>query len=107
MGWGEGIDQAARYLNQKPAAEDLHVISWYPAGSFNFIFKGHTRGFPYTPEMKKREWENFINADYAVIYINQWQRQLPKPVLDYVSERTPEETVVINNLEYVRIYKIR
>jgi 4-amino-4-deoxy-L-arabinose transferase-like glycosyltransferase len=28
IGWGEGIDQAARYLNQKPHAEKLKVISW-------------------------------------------------------------------------------
>jgi len=107
VGWGEGIDQAARYLNQKPNAADLHVMAWYPAGSFNFIFKGHTRSFPYTEEMKPREWENFITSDYAVIYINQWQRQFTRPVLELVSNRTPEFTVRFNGLDYVRVYKIR
>ena len=45
--------------------------------------------------------------DYAVIYYHQWQRQMiPDWMLEYLSTRTPEHTVWINGIEYVRIYKI-
>jgi hypothetical protein len=107
IGWGEGIDQAARYLNQKPGAESLHVSSWYSAGSFSYFFNGHTRFIGYQSDLTQPEMENFLTSDYAVIYIHQWQRGLPKPILDYVSQLTPEHAIWINGLEYVRIYKIR
>ena len=39
IGWGEGLDQAARYINQKPNSEDLRVIAWYAGGSFSYFLK--------------------------------------------------------------------
>jgi hypothetical protein len=107
IGWGEGIDQAARYLNEKKNAEDLHVISWYANGSFSYYFKGHVRWMGYQSEMSDGAWDKFITSDYAVIYVNQWQRHTPQPILDYVSRSTPKHVVTLNGLEYVRIYKIR
>ena len=29
VGWGEGLDRAAAYLNTKPNAQDLLVSSWH------------------------------------------------------------------------------
>jgi hypothetical protein len=106
IGWGEGIEAAAAYLNQHPHTEDLHVSAWYSAGSFSYFFKGHVRPLGYQSEMNEKEWERFISSDYAVIYIHQWQRQIPKPVLDYVAWLEPEHTVWLDGLEYVRIYKL-
>jgi hypothetical protein len=92
IGWGEGIDQAARYLNSKPNAINFRVNTWYFEGSFSYFYNPiHT----YT-----------TNADYAVIYIHQWQRYTPKELLDYLSSKTPEHTIWINGIEYVRIYKM-
>jgi hypothetical protein len=93
IGWGEGIDQAARYLNNKPNAEKIHVDSWYFEGSFSYF---------YNPT-----YELFPNADYAVVYANQWQRLIPRELHDYLSGKSPEHTIWINDIEYVRIYKIR
>jgi len=107
IGWGEGIDQAAKYLNQKSDAEHLHVSSWYSNGSFSYFFKGHTRWMGFNSDMSDGDWNRFLTSDYAVIYISQWQRHTPQPILDYVSERTPEHVVTINGLDYVWIYKIR
>jgi len=107
IGWGEGLDQAAAYLNQKPDIYNLRVISWYAAGPFSYFFKGHTRSLWYESEYSQDDWDKFLTSDYAVIYINQWQRNLPAPVLEYVSRLEPEHSIWINGLEYVRIYKIR
>ncbi len=92
IGWGEGIDQAARYLNNKPNAENLHVGSWYFEGSFSYFFSGHSHDLT-------------TNAEYLVIYIHQWQRFFPRELLVYLSGQTPEHTIWINDIEYVRIYK--
>lgn len=107
IGWGEGIDQAARYLNQKKNAKDLHVTSWYYLGCFSYFFHGHTRPMPMRSNWSSKEWQSFLTSDYAVIYIHQWQRNIPEPILEYVSQIKPEHTITINSLEYVQIYKIR
>ncbi len=44
--------------------------------------------------------------DYAIVYIHQWQRQKPKNLLTHLAPHTPEHTIWIDGLEYVRIYKL-
>jgi hypothetical protein len=107
IGWGEGIDQAARYLNNKPNAEHLRVGSWYSTGSFSYFFSGHTHILTSNPKLREGQWNRFLNADYVVIYIHQWQRYVPRQVLDYLSGQVPEHTISINGIEYVEIYKMR
>jgi hypothetical protein len=100
IGYGEGLDQAARYLNAKPDAAELRVLSWYPDGPFSYIFNGRTlyQSFASNPE-------NLINADYYVLYYHQWQRQLPsKELTQYFDHMVPEHIVYIDGLEYARIY---
>ena len=106
IGWGEGLDQAALYLNQKPHAEDLVVGSWYARGSFSFFFKGESVDVP--SEFIDEEGRQAVNnADYLVIYIHQWQRDLPEELLSRLASKTPEHTIWINGMEYVRIYKMK
>lgn len=100
IGWGEGLDQAARYLNSKPDAEKMRIASWYPDGPFSYIFAGETlqRDFP-------SRAEELPKSDYFVLYYHQWQRQLPsRGFLEYFAARTPEKIIYINGLEYARIY---
>lgn len=104
IGWGEGLDQAAAYLNAKPDAEQLDAISWYASGPFDYFFDGHAA----TLHSYTREIEDVLAHDYAVIYIHQWQRRLPsEEVLTYFEARTPEHIVEIDGLEYARIYDLR
>ena len=104
IGWGEGIDQAARYLNEKPDVEHLRVMSWYPDGSFSYLFKGETLGA--APEWEQTEPIVF-SSDYVVTYIHQWQRGLPFPeMLAYFAEQTPEKVISLNGLEYAQIYNM-
>jgi hypothetical protein len=106
IGWGEGLDQAAFYLNQKPDAEELLVASWYACGSFSFFFTGQSANIPPEIEITMPEDINAISkADYLVIYIHQLQRNLPEDLLSELASQTPEHTIWINGMEYVRIYK--
>jgi len=100
IGWGEGLDQAARYLNAKPDAAKFKVQSWYPDGAFSYIFDGQTinRDYPSNPEEMQR-------ADYYVLYYHQWQRQLPSSeFIEYFDQQVPEHIIYIDGLEYARIY---
>jgi len=99
IGWGEGLDQAADYLNSKPNADQLSVISWYwQIFSYNFVGKTRQKYFPTNPaELEK--------ADYYVVYVNQWQRDLPSPeFIRFLEGVTPEYVVRIDGADYVRVY---
>ncbi len=106
IGWGEGLDQAARYLNQKPEAAEMGVVSWYHLGPFSYFFNGEPHHLSYLPEVSPQDWEKFLANNYAVIYVHQWQRGISGQVLEYLSQRTPEKTIWINGIEYVRIYAL-
>jgi len=108
IGWGEGLDEAARYLNTKESAADLHVISWNSPGCFSYFFKGDSRHLGSERKPGQSYRESFFASDYAAIYIHQWQRQvLPDWLHEFLSTRSPEHTVWINGIEYVQIYRIR
>lgn len=107
IGWGEGLDQAARYLNQKPGAEQFYVLSWYVPGCFSYFFDGTSRDLPYSG-WEDIHFQEALNSDYAVVYYaHELQRYAPKQLLDYLAHQTPEHAVWIDGLEYVRIYKMR
>lgn len=95
IAWGEGMDLAAEYLNTKPNAEQLRVAAWYE-WTFAPYFKGQALLFT---------TENVLQADYAVFYVNQVQRNIPDPnLITYFQRRIPEHVVRINGVEYAWIY---
>jgi 4-amino-4-deoxy-L-arabinose transferase-like glycosyltransferase len=107
LGSGEGLDQAAFYLNQKPNAEKLKVLSWYGIGPFSYFFKGET----YLFEVGTNIWTanditELKEMDYLVIYNNQWRRGTPAGLFPYLSGLEPEHSVWIKGIEYARIYNV-
>jgi len=100
VGWGDGLDQAARYLNsEENNATELRAASWY-YGSFAPFFVGQS--WP----LSKRNlyWQD---VDYAVLYLNGVQRLLPNPdIVNYFRSLEPEHTVRLKGLDYAWIYKV-
>jgi len=95
-GWGEGLEKAAAYLNSKPNAPDLHVVSQSP-NEFGPFFVGHTIRPGEAPlEM----------PDYYVLYASHLQRRFLPEVQDYFHGREPPEYVAtsLNGLEYAWVY---
>ncbi|MFN2136387.1 MAG: glycosyltransferase family 39 protein [Candidatus Promineifilaceae bacterium] len=101
IGWGEGLDAAGRYLSQKPDSSDLVVAGWYRS-ALAYYFDGQTLSI--NAEMSPEEVAAVEAADYAVLYIHQWQRGVPPALLAKFADRQPEEVIEINGLEYARIY---
>lgn len=96
IGWGEGLDQAARYLNQKPDAESLTVAAWY-SWQFANYFHGKT--------VDLASNDPAYIADYTVFYINQRQRGFPsEELLAYFADREPEKIIKLGGIDYVWIY---
>ena len=95
VGWGEGLADAARFLNQKPNAEKAEVAAWYD-WTFAPFYVGQT--LPMSTE-------NALRADYSVFYINQVQRNIPDPnLITYFQRRRPEYIVRLNGIDYAWVY---
>jgi len=96
VGWGEGMAQAAAYLNQKPNAENMFVAST-PSQTFLPYFKGRGENF-YTNDVALR-------ADYVIIYRAQQQRLAPSPeIVRAFMARQPEKVITIHGVPYAWIF---
>jgi hypothetical protein len=99
IGWGEGLDLAADYLNQRGSAPDqTRVASWYESTFAPFYF-GPT--ISYSKEKGKA-----LAGDYVIFYINQAQRRFPDDIMfEYFESRfAPIHTVRLHDLDYAWIY---
>jgi hypothetical protein len=105
IGWGEGLDRAADYLNKEPNAHNLRVLTWY-SESFDPYFVGTTGYILKQPDITRAQLEEALGWHYAVVYIHQWQRQMPKKLLDHLAQQTPVHSIWLNGLEYAQIYKL-
>ncbi len=106
VGWEEGLEKVARYLNEKEGIEDRRVLAWYSALGFNTLFRGESREL--SPERQPAEdvWL-WYESDYVVFYINQVQRGLPDArTLAFLRSLEPEYTVHLKGLEYAWLYKV-
>ncbi|MDX1522355.1 MAG: hypothetical protein R3264_12070, partial [Anaerolineae bacterium] len=96
MGWGEGMEQVAAYLNTKPDAENLYVAST-PSQTLLPYFDGTGENF-YTNDVAFR-------ADYVVLYLAQMQRLAPSPeIVNYFAGQEPEKIISIQGVPYARVY---
>jgi len=95
VGWGEGMEKAAQYLNSREDAEGLHVNTDH-ISQFAPFFVGHTSGLKDPdPEI----------SDYYIFYVNSVQRQRDPEILNrYYGREEPEYVVTLNGVDYVWIY---
>ncbi len=96
VGWGEGLDEAARYLNKQENAKHVIAASLY-SQQFAPFFVG-------TPTSMKSSW---FSGDYVVLYLSHIQRGMPDPeLLDYFLSMTPEHVVRLKGIDYASIYRV-
>ena len=99
LGWGEGLEQAAQWLSDQPDAESAGVVAWYRTGPISYYYQSQQ---PFLDFDNPVFW---TDADYAVTYINQWQRQLPNPqIINRLQTLTPRHTVQLHGIDYVHVY---
>lgn len=95
VGWGEGLDQVASWLNAQPRAIGEPTI----ATSYHRVLQAQLQGSAVPLERVRM-------ADYVVPYVNTLQRGEDDDVLaPYLSGGPPEYAVRVNGIEYARVYK--
>jgi hypothetical protein len=104
IGWGEGLDQAAAYLNEHAAPSD-RVAAWYST-AFNLMYPAGAEDIPIALNLSDAQLQSLLSADYLVIYVHEWQRTTPQNLLDALADLTPEKSITIDGIEYVKIYHL-
>jgi 4-amino-4-deoxy-L-arabinose transferase-like glycosyltransferase len=108
VGWGEGLEQAVLYLKGMPDIQHKRVISWY-ALSFNWYSLSLgllADPIPVVRDISQAQLADLQTADYAVVYVNQWQRHMPKAFMDFIEQTNPQQNIWLEGMEYVRIYRL-
>jgi 4-amino-4-deoxy-L-arabinose transferase-like glycosyltransferase len=92
IGWGEGLDEVGRFLQQQPQPEALRVGTPY-ASTVAPFFTGKLAN-PTGPEL-----------DYVVLYLKQAQAGEPYPeFIRYYEQLEPSHIVELNGLHYAEVY---
>lgn len=95
VGWGEGLDQVAAYLNAQPNPEYIVAATHYHH-VLRPLFHGATVRIVQP-----------VVLDYYVVYINMLQRGLISPtVMALMDTRAPDFTAVVDGVEYAWVYRI-
>jgi 4-amino-4-deoxy-L-arabinose transferase-like glycosyltransferase len=93
VGWGEGLDQVAAYLEAQPGADAARIAIYYPQV---LNFQGLVRG-------TVQRYGDPRPADYVVDYVSAAQRgHTPAEVAGLA----PRHTVRINGILYARVYQL-
>ncbi|MBI1879254.1 MAG: glycosyltransferase family 39 protein [Chloroflexi bacterium] len=96
IGWGEGLDLAARYLNDLAGQNPPQVAAWY-SNQFAPYYHGHT--------IDLSDQSSTLTGDYTVFYVNQVQRGFPsREILTYFRQREPAHIIKLGGIEYAWIY---
>jgi hypothetical protein len=97
LGWGEGLDQAAAWLNQQPDATNKRALSAYSNGPFSYFFAGESLDVSGSALQ-------LGDADYVVLYANEIQRRSQPQSIAYLLDQPPAHIVTLGGLELARVY---
>jgi 4-amino-4-deoxy-L-arabinose transferase-like glycosyltransferase len=109
VGWGEGLNDAALFLQKQPDIGHKKIIAWYPL-AFTWYSLGlgmQADPIDIRPEADAATMAEYLSADYAVTYINEMQRDMPKQLLDYLATKKPIYTVKIHGMDFAWVYKLK
>ncbi len=108
--YGEGFEQAAAYLAQKPNADTLKVLSFRGRGPFSYFFPGETILFNplFLEEAGMASMiERLRRADYLVIN-DALRPRTPRTELfvQGLNGVPPEHSIFIKGVSPIRIYRV-
>ncbi len=96
VGWGEGLDRAARYLNDLNPQNPPQVAAWY-SNQFAPFYHGKT--------IDLSDQSSTLTSEFTVFYLNQIQRGFPsREILTYFQQREPLQVIKLGGIVYAWIY---
>lgn len=103
VGWGEGLNQAAQYLNNLDSPQMQEVYSFY-SSTLDLHFTGRSFDLPISGPVTDELFADILDSDYVVIYLIQRQRQSASRVLDYLADKPPAFVGEIEGVPFVWVY---
>lgn len=97
IGWGEGMDQVATYLNARPDIQHGQVLSALPPTLQPFL--------P-VPVRNVYTIDNDPPANYAVVYLESVQRGAYPAIYARIRDTVPLHTVRIHGIDYAWIHQL-
>jgi len=108
--YGEGFEQAAVYLAQKPNSESFKVLAYHGRGPFSYFFPGETDILNLLYMVKPGMGpllERMVDADYLVINDAVGPRSNRAALfVDALSDILPEHVIQIKGVYTIRIYRV-
>ncbi len=101
VGWGEGLEQAARFLNELPAGQSAHAAAWYGHNVFGPFYLGQSFDSYYDLRTAADLYAN--DVDHVVTYINQRQRSLLDGSVDVLLKQ-PIKTISRQGVTLAQVY---
>ncbi len=106
VGWGEGFDQVAAYLNAQPNPGNIVVSTEAWRTPLGYFFDGDARFAAFVDD--PGGLFRWAASDYYLLYITPLTRNGVWPeLLALVEQKTPVFTVALNGLDYAYLYDIR
>ncbi len=106
VGWGEGFDQVADYLNAQPNSDEIVVSTEAWRTPLAYFLDGNARFAAFVDD--PGGLFRWASSDYYLLSITPLSRNGVWPdLLALVSEKTPVLTVALNGLDYAYLYDIR
>lgn len=97
VGYGEGVDQVAAYMESKPNASEIKWASGY-SSKLEGLFSGETIAM----DNLDGRW---VQADYVMIYLSHIQRGKHfQDILDYLQRQNSEYVLNLHGQDYAKIY---
>jgi len=102
VGWGEGLDQAAHYLNDRDDPVKARTATWYDS-EFAPFYLGETLPLREVDAGNVIPW---LLSDYVVSYIPQVQSNAPdEATVRYFRSLEPEHVIHLKGIDYAWIYR--
>jgi 4-amino-4-deoxy-L-arabinose transferase-like glycosyltransferase len=99
IGWGEGLSEAADWLNQQPDIADVRVAATMTTGLQSYLRTGAQAVVPDGPELPPA-------TGYIVVYARNVQWDPPRPPFaEFYDHETPAHVVRIHDINYAWIYR--
>jgi hypothetical protein len=103
VGWGEGLDRAAHYLNHKENATNLKAVMWDSDVRFTSYFQGELQELSEECKGNSLPWKDI---DYVVLYVDRLGTGAPfgLSTARYFHSLEPEHVVRMKGIDYAWIY---
>lgn len=99
VGWGEGHEQAAEWLNQRPDIRGVVTVARLPVALQPYMQRGATTLAPLNDQLRP-------DTGYIVVYISQKQDGIvPPPFAAFYGNVPPLFTARIHGVEYLWVYQ--